>query len=121
LPGAIPPTQASNFGATASSTEEAVKEDTTPDEDLRVLCNCYAYVQEVFPNLPHTSVILSNLESDGNVAVFYYPSSGVYHYAVVVDRRDGEIVIDETNFRRCKFSRRVISEEYPRLLGFYST
>jgi hypothetical protein len=89
------------------------------NDEWRLLCNCYSYVKEVFESLPMTKTILSNISTDGEVAVFYYPSSGVHHYAVVVDRSDGKITIDETNYRTCQFSRRVIDENYPPLIGFY--
>lgn len=104
------------------SDETVVDEKTTTslDEDTRLLCNCYSYVKEVYNNLPNTKIILSNLADEGEVAVFYYPTSGVYHYAVVVSRDGDTITIDETNFNHCKFSRRVINEDYPMLLGFYS-
>jgi len=99
--------------------DEKSSEDTVVDADSRLLCNCYSYVKEVYDNLPMTRTILSNLSLEGEVAVFYYPTTGVHHYAVVVDRKDGNITIDETNFRSCQFSRRVISEDYGPLLGFY--
>lgn len=102
---------------TATSTEEKVEhEDVSPS----VLCNCYRYVKERIPDLPHTSVILSNLESEGEVAVFYYPSSGVHHYAVVKEVTPYAIVIQEANFKSCQYTQRVLPRDYPRLLGFYS-
>ena len=102
-----------------AATPSQIKANTTPDEDVRLLCNCYAYTKEVYPELPTTSVIKNNLTVAGEVAVFYYPSSGVYHYAVVVDSDEGTITIDETNFRHCEFGRRVINKDYPYLIGYY--
>lgn len=84
-----------------------------------VLCNCYRYVDSVV-DLPHSSVIRNNLEDSGNVAVFYYPKSGLYHYAYVVAVDDNSLTISETNYRHCNYTERVISMEYPYLLGFYN-
>jgi len=116
-----------NINAVATTTRqvptgnEVEEKQVTVDDDTRLLCNCYAYVKEVHSDFPHTSVVHNNLTDDGNVAVFYYPSSGVYHYAVVVDKTADKITIDETNFKRCQFSRREIAIDYPHLLGFYNT
>lgn len=122
-----PATTTQNLTSDDVSVEESTKEDEKSSEhleevdaDRRLLCNCYSYVREVYDNLPMTRTILSNLSLEGEVAVFYYPTSDVHHYAVVVDRKDGYITIDETNFSSCQFSRRVISEDYAPLLGFYS-
>lgn len=123
LPETEPDVVGWNLNAVSTTTQQNIEEEKplTYDNDSRLLCNCYAYVREVHPELPHTSVIRNNITDEGNVAVFFYPSSGVYHYAVVVDRTAGKITIDETNFKRCQFSRREISTNYPYLLGFFST
>lgn len=107
---------------TQPAQEEQEEEKTSNNNDDKLLlCNCYSYVKEVYEDLPNTRTILNNIGDYGEVAVFYYPTSGVHHYAVVVDRKDGKITIDETNFKHCQFTRRVISEDYPNLLGFFST
>ena len=84
------------------------------------LCNCYKFVDSVV-DLPHSSVILNNIGDSGNVAVFYYPRSGLYHYAFVINNDDGSVMIAETNYRHCQYTQRVIRMDYPNLIGFYQT
>lgn len=103
--------------------EEVVEEKEEVKEvsdDVR--CNCYAYVKKYYhSDLPSTRVILSNLtEEISDVAVFYYPSSGVNHYAKVVRVEGDYIIIDEANFSRCKVGVRKIAMSDPFLLGFYN-
>lgn len=88
-------------------------------EDTSILCNCYLYVKSELAELPNTTTIKNNLSDRGNVAVFYYPSSGLYHYALVTGYGDGYVTINETNFKSCEFSSRVIDDNYPYLIGFY--
>lgn len=102
--------------ASALSTERKYEEPNT----VSALCNCYKFVDSVV-DLPHSSVVLNNLEDSGNVAVFYYPKSGLYHYAFVINNDDGSVMIAETNYRHCKYSQRVIGTDYPNLIGFYQT
>lgn len=84
----------------------------------QVLCNCYRFVDSVV-DLPHSSVVRNNLEDSGNVAVFYYPESGLFHYAFVVNRDGDSVMIAETNYHRCQYSQRVIRTDYPNLIGFF--
>jgi len=98
---------------------EEVKEEVIAPS-ISVLCNCYAYVKQTFTDLPRTKTILNNLSESGEVAVFYYPSSGVHHYAVVTHESEDSLTISETNFKTCKKTERTISKDYSRLLGFYS-
>ena len=97
---------------------EPAEEKPEPTKDS-LLCNCYRYVDSVV-DLPHSSVVKNNLGDSGNVAVFYYPESGLYHYALVLDKDESSVTISETNFRRCQYTQRVIGTEYPYLLGFYN-
>lgn len=81
-----------------------------------VLSNCYAYVKMVYPELPGTKEILNNLSGEGEVAVFYYPESDQYHYAVVESREP--FIVTDTNFGSdTKKTRR---ETGRNLIGFYS-
>lgn len=86
-----------------------------PELSFSILSNCYAYVQYVYPQLPRTEIILKNLGASGEVAVFYYPDSGLYHYAVV--ESIDPLVITDTNFSGHKKETRQVSSL--RLLGFY--
>lgn len=84
------------------------------------LCNCWMYTKSVYPSLPSTKVILSNLQQEGEVAVFYYSDIGLHHYAVLVGETDTHYIIEETNYKRCKFGQREIPKDDPALLGFFN-
>lgn len=84
-----------------------------------VLCNCWAYVKSVYPLLPGTDHILSNLSKSGSVAVFYYPKTGLHHYGVVLYEHDDYYVIEETNYTHCTKGLRNIKKNDPSLIGFY--
>ena len=98
--------------------------ETKPDRPLEsnVMCNCWAYVkQKYFANLPSTTFIHANLtQTISDVAVFYYPSSGVYHYAKVLSNDGFSFTIDEANYHRCQETQRTLTLDYPRLIGFYN-
>mgnify|MGYP003649221475 FL=1 len=81
-----------------------------------VLSNCYAYVKSVFPSLPNTQTILANLEQSGEVAVFYYPDSGLHHYAVVESMEP--FIVTDTNYGSHTKKTRLASDR--NLIGFYS-
>ncbi len=84
------------------------------------LCNCYAYVRNQYPSLPSTGVILNNLQQSGNVAVFYYQDVGLHHYAVLVGETDTHYIIEETNYKRCKFGIRQVPKNDKSLIGFFN-
>ena len=86
---------------------------TKPDP---ILSNCWAYVKSVYPELPSTKVILSNLEEHGEVAVFYYPETGLHHYAVVESM--DPFVVTDTNFGSA--TKKTRHETSRNLIGFYS-
>ena len=131
--GSTIPTYEYNYESVDTITIEiktpALVEETLLAEEMKeevithsksILCNCYAYVRHTFTDLPNTKTILNNLSNSGDVAVFYYPSSGVHHYAVVTHESEDSLTISETNFKTCKKTERTISKDYIRLLGFYS-
>ena len=89
-------------------------------QNTSVLCNCYAFVDSVV-DLPHTSVIKNNLVESGNVAVFYYQESELYHYALVTETAGSTITISETNFSSCEYGKRVVRMDDKHLIGFYNT
>jgi len=84
-----------------------------------VLCNCYLFVKEQYPALPSTSEMHKKISSSGAVAIFYYPSQGLYHYALVREEREDSFLIEETNYKKCSYSTRVIPKNDPKLIGFY--
>ena len=85
-------------------------------------CNCWLYQKNnYFPDLPSTATIKSNLVKEiGDLAVFYYPESGLYHYAKVIWNDGYSIGLDEANYNHCKITQRVVNIDYPRLIGFYN-
>ena len=99
--------------------KEEIKEEVIT-HSKSILCNCYAYVRQTFTNLPHTKTILNNLSDSGDVAVFYYPSVDLHHYAVVTAESEDSLTISETNFKSCTKTERTFSRDHSSLIGFYS-
>ena len=100
-----------------------VEKENHVDISADVRCNCYLYQKtHHFSTLPNTKHILSNLQDEiGDLAVFWYPSSGVHHYAKVVSTDGYNIVLDEANFSSCTISIRTITKDDIRLIGFFNT
>lgn len=87
----------------------------SPELPIEILSNCYAYVKYVYPDLPSTATILSNLnQTDGEVAVFYYPDVDLYHYAVVESQNP--LVVTDTNYAGHTKTTRT---DPGRLIGYY--
>lgn len=85
------------------------------------LCNCYAYQKErFFPDLPGTATILTGLNQDiSDLVVFYYADSDLYHYAKVIDITNTSILVDETNYYRCKRTVRAVDKNDPTIVGYW--
>jgi hypothetical protein len=104
-----------------------VIEREEPEEEKRVepiapgvAYNCYAYTKSLIPDLPGTNHILANLTPEiSDVAVFYYPKSGLYHYAKVTWSDGYNFGILESNYRAGQITERNLSLDYPNLIGFY--
>ena len=86
-----------------------------PELPFYILSNCWEYVRYVYPDLPNTATILSNLGASGEVAVFYYPGPDLYHYAVVESVEP--FVVTDTNYSGNKKETR--NETSLRFIGFY--
>lgn len=99
---------------------EEVK-DTEETISNEILCNCFAYQKSKhFPDLPMTSEIKVNLQKEiSDLAVFYYPKSGLYHYAKVTWTDGYNFTTDEANMSHCKITQRSLNLDYPQLIGFY--
>jgi len=82
------------------------------------LCNCFLFVKQTY-NLPRMNDVIAGVGAEGEVAVFYYSSNGLHHFAKVIERGADYVVIEETNYNRCKHSIRKIMLTDPSLLGFY--
>lgn len=89
-------------------------------EKLRynLLSNCYAYVKEIYPSLPSTQIILSNLGKIGEVGVLYYPNQKLYHYVKIEDEKGDMVYISETHmYGNTKTTRWLPKSTF---IGFYS-
>ena len=96
---------------------EPIKIAERPDTNL---CNCWETLRDLYhPNLPNMATLIAGAGEEGNIAVFYYPSSGLHHFAQVTFRGETTFVIDEGNFSRCARTQRELSYDYPYLIGFY--
>ena len=84
-----------------------------------ILSNCYAYARSRYPGLPGTNHILANLSTSGEIAIFYYPDSGLHHYAVVESVSGTSINISETNYGGHFVNYRTVPRSDPHFLGFY--
>jgi len=92
----------------------------TLDTDTKVFCNCWQTVRDLFvPEMPNVPTLLSNLGDEGEIAVFYYPKSGLHHFAYVLSSDVNTITIAEGNLVHCQYSERTISRDNYALLGFY--
>lgn len=65
------------------------------------------------PNAAMNSII------EGDVLLFYYPTTGVHHAALATKVQDGYITIIETNYNRCKISTRTLHHTDPTIKGVY--
>lgn len=82
-------------------------------------CNCYLYLKNRIDNLPRMADVNPNSEiTVGSVAVFMYPN-GVKHVALVDQIWDGEFVVTETNYKNCKYGKRIVKDGDKSLLGFW--
>jgi hypothetical protein len=94
-------------------------EEPKPKPATGVLCNCWSFVKSVYPSLPGTNYVLSNLSNHGEVIVFYYKEVGLHHYAVVRGETDTHYAIEETNYKGCQHGRRLVSKDDPSIVGFF--
>lgn len=104
----------------ATSSKPLISEhvaDTGASDELPyyVRSNCYAYVKYTYPETPDTATILSNLSATGEIAVFYYPESGLHHYAVVESLEP--FIISDTNYG--SDTKKTRQETGLHLIGFY--
>lgn len=93
-----------------------------PIEPIRELpyyirSNCFNYLRHVLNDVPPTATILANLGETGEIVVFYYASSGLYHYAVADS--DTSHMISETNMYGATFSRRDVTGDKS-IIGRYN-
>ena len=100
--------------------KEPLKE--LPEPSFAALSNCYLFIKEVYyPDLPSTKVIRAGIKPGyGDIAVFYYPNSGQWHFAKTTGVTFESFTIDETNYKKGTRTVREIKFTDPRLKGFYN-
>lgn len=100
--------------------EEPVIEEIIPEPVLSydILSNCYTYVKSVYPEAPNTATIRANLTDAGEIGVFYYASSNLWHYVVVESVEGDMVTFSETNYQgNIKSTRTMPSASF---VGFYN-
>lgn len=90
-----------------------------------VRCLCVGYLRQVLginvrgdantiqPNASIATVV------EGDVLLFYYPTTRVHHAAVVTHVKDGYLTISESNYRACTPTTRTIHYLDPTIKGIY--
>ena len=114
-------TAEASYGPTAPIAVDEEKHPK-PIHDDSTLCNCWAYVQAAYyEELPSEAILRAGMsDAFGDIAVFYYPRQGLWHYAKVTGMGVGTFSIDEANYEGCERSQRDISFTDPHLQGFYA-
>lgn len=88
-------------------------------ESYWVVCNCYALVKTRILDLPATKDLIPNSKIKvGSVALFNY--EGIKHYAYVEEIYADSFKIDESNYKPCLRTNRIVQIDDPRLIGFWS-
>jgi len=89
---------------------------------LNINCSCMVYlaIKGIKLEGDARDLVVNSAEAKvGNVMVFQYGSTVNESHAVLIEAREGDMVlISETNYERCKFSRRWISINSPFLRGY---
>ncbi len=96
-------------------------EPQTPPDTLA--CSCTAYAHYLDPRMPYINaedMPLNSIAAVGNLAVFYYPKSGLYHVAYIMALDDDQLSIKESNFKRCTYTERILSENDESIIGFFA-
>lgn len=85
-----------------------------------LLYNCYLFLKETYyPDLsPDETLIARTTKTFNDIAVFYYPASGLYHFAKVTGQGAGYFTTDETNLEAGVRTQRKVYFNDPRLVGF---
>lgn len=86
------------------------------------LCNCWLFLKTYYyPTLSPDEVLIQNAtETFNEIAVFYYPNSGLHHFAKVTGMGVGYFTTDETNLISGERTKRKVFFSDPRLVGFTS-
>lgn len=116
--GALPTSIASAPTAQAQQIASIAATTTPPVEDA-LACNCYAYVRSLIPSLPLANKLEGNSPAKaGAVAIFDY--HGLPHYGIVVSISGDGFMLQDSNFKKCKYLTHFISWNDPAIEGFWS-
>lgn len=100
--------------------ESHIKVQETPPYE--VSCSCVAYAVSQGANIPLVDAKhitpTTTTPYIGATAVFYYPNSGLHHVAIVTFIGDTYLIVDESNFSKCKIKKRIVFKNDKRLLGY---
>lgn len=109
--------------AVIDETSETVHREKIETRDVphTVACNCVALARTKRPDLPGMDASMYKISTTtpfiGAVAKMYYPHSGLYHLAYVVDFGKDWIEILDSNYKPCEVThRRVLLPD--RILGY---
>jgi len=89
---------------------------------LSNLYNCWQFLKDsYFVEMPLTATIKSNLVQEyGDMAVFYYEKSGLWHYAKTTGSSTDSFTVDEANYKAGKRTQRSVSFNDAAFRGFYN-
>lgn len=89
-------------------------------EYVYVVCNCWALVKTLIPNLPMTKDIIPNINKPvvGSVLIAQY--GALRHYAIVEKVEGDTFTIYESNFHPCLTGNRTLNINDPHIIGFMS-
>jgi hypothetical protein len=84
------------------------------------LFNCWLFLKtHYYPTLSSDEVLIQNTTHLFNeIAVFYYPDSGLYHFAKVTGQGAGYFTTDEANLTEGVREQRKVYFNDRRLVGF---
>ena len=98
---------------------------TTTQLDIDpILCSCITGLRSFGVLLPPKPVNAEDLESNttphnGAIILFSYPNS--FHAALITFVFPGGVLIEETNYNKCKYSERFVEWNDPYIRGFYAS
>lgn len=102
-------------------TADNIEKVETRNMPRTVACNCVAFARTKRPDLPGMDArnyrISTTTPFIGAIAKMYYPHSGLYHLAYVIDFGDNWVELIDANYKTCQVThRRVMLPD--RILGY---
>ena len=88
-------------------------EKTHHEVHNNILCSCVQYVNQYRGDIPMVDAVdmpvATSAPREGAVAKMYYPHSGEYHVALVLEVGDGWLRVRDANYVPCEETERVIT------------